>query len=724
MDSEDNSLTLRQLQVVRKNLVTVFRFSVKALIDKACFCSIDDGCEEFVNFSATLENILQHRIRSGKTWYLGDDKGHYWMYVKAACRRSDLRSCISNIDNIENIKSPVAKGRAFIRYALMEKHLSEYLVEAVKQTNITRRYYLPGAIMLGEDASELCGVLLGLNSVDFGFCLKGENYDTVECPLAVSYTPYMKFKQSQESMHSDLEEMRELSCGSSLASEDGNDNEPSAFNQWPDRYNALHKRYITALQQKSFLEELAASQEKALQTAAAAQQESCRLQRDAAEQKHQYEAVILELQAQVSRMKTVNESLQQQLVASRNARFLMEEIEAKGESAESSRFAAAMTYKQDIDRLSFTSAHERRTVASDTRSVASAISETSVDMAGARLSEARMAARGGEDTQSMMPLTGSLADLQLDLEPGLSNNALRASDSDVAVVLESFSAITNPEQMTPVVSVSLSAYTIAFLDSGEFTGNGEEDNIHIRGNNHFQQNDPTTDVEQLRQSTDETVNTTLQQTYTSTGGTQAEAGGESSPEIHRKVSDDVSDDSKMSEPEILARETSTSDKDNSSETEVLSQDHEEEETGQRDADSSPKEAVDAGEREHLTVDEDASDPEVLTREDEESSSDGEPSPAAADKESDGGATDTGDTAPRSGHEEETTTAVSDLNTVENSFVSGGGGVEKTVIGDKAGDNAGKSQEDRDKGGSGSDSGSSEVSKAAWDMLSDVDHDSN
>ena len=37
---------------------------------------------------------------------------------------------------------------------------------------LCRRYYQLGAIMLGEEATELCGVLLGLNSIDFGYVLR------------------------------------------------------------------------------------------------------------------------------------------------------------------------------------------------------------------------------------------------------------------------------------------------------------------------------------------------------------------------------------------------------------------------------------------------------------------------------------------------------------------------------------------------------------------------
>ncbi|XP_076437475.1 uncharacterized protein LOC143276713 isoform X2 [Babylonia areolata] len=481
MENTNNSLAYRQVEVIRKNLLAVFRFAVKALIDKACFCSIDDGCEEFVNFCAAMEHILQHRLRPSKAWYLGDDRSHFWFFIKAACHRQDLRSCITNIDNIENIKSPVAKGRAFVRCALMEKRLSEYLGEALKQTNITRRFYKPGAIMLGEEATELCGTLLGLNSIDFGFCIKGENYDTVECPLAISYTPFMKFKQS------------------SLASEDGQEGQDtppptstsssSTSDPWPQRYNALHKRYMRVLEQKSFLEEVTASQEKALQAAAAAQQEVGRVQREAAFQKQQYEGVILELQAQVTRMKTVHEALQRQLMSVRGARVPLVEMMDRGRSrggereresgggggggqggggggGEASRFAAAMGHKLESDRHSLTSSCDRGSMgrpSADNRSLASALSENSVDvLAQGQATSSRTA---GEDTQSMVPLTGSLGDLNLDLEPG-------------TAVSES-SGVTNPEQATPVVTISVGAYTSSF---GEINGNsgGSVDNVHLR----------------------------------------------------------------------------------------------------------------------------------------------------------------------------------------------------------------------------------------------------
>lgn len=40
-----------------------FRFSVKTLIDRSCFETIDDTSPEFNNFAAILEQILSHRLK-------------------------------------------------------------------------------------------------------------------------------------------------------------------------------------------------------------------------------------------------------------------------------------------------------------------------------------------------------------------------------------------------------------------------------------------------------------------------------------------------------------------------------------------------------------------------------------------------------------------------------------------------------------------------------------
>ncbi len=43
--------------------VWVYRFSVKTLIDRSCFETIDDTSAEFINFVSILEHILNHRLK-------------------------------------------------------------------------------------------------------------------------------------------------------------------------------------------------------------------------------------------------------------------------------------------------------------------------------------------------------------------------------------------------------------------------------------------------------------------------------------------------------------------------------------------------------------------------------------------------------------------------------------------------------------------------------------
>ena len=102
----------------------------------------------------------------------------------------------------------------------------------------------------------------------------------------------------------------------------------------------------------------------------------------------------------------------------------------------------------------------------DTRSLTSAVSEFSVDTPGAGISHAREPS-AQVDSYSMVPLTGSLGDLHLDLESG---NVSYADSS----------AVTNPEQSTPVVSVSSGMYSTVFVETAEVNGNENEDNLYIR----------------------------------------------------------------------------------------------------------------------------------------------------------------------------------------------------------------------------------------------------
>uniref|UniRef100_A0A672PNT9 RUN domain-containing protein 3A n=1 Tax=Sinocyclocheilus grahami TaxID=75366 RepID=A0A672PNT9_SINGR len=183
----------RSITVERKNLITVCRFSVKTLLEKYTAEPIDDSSEEFINFAAILEHILSHRFKGSGSWF--DGQRSFWDFIRLACSKVP-NNCISSIENMENINSSRAKGRAWLRVALMEKRLSEYIATALRDSRTTRRFYDEGAIMLREEATVLTGMLIGLGAIDFSFCLKGEALDG-KSEAVIDYTPYLKFTQRE-----------------------------------------------------------------------------------------------------------------------------------------------------------------------------------------------------------------------------------------------------------------------------------------------------------------------------------------------------------------------------------------------------------------------------------------------------------------------------------------------------------------------------------------------
>ncbi|XP_026865276.2 LOW QUALITY PROTEIN: RUN domain-containing protein 3B [Electrophorus electricus] len=289
--------------VERRNLIMVCRFSVKTLIDRSCFETIDDTSPEFINFVSILEQILSHRLKGQISWFGYESPRSFWDYVRVACGKVS-HSCIHSIESMENARSSRAKGRAWIRVALMEKRLSEYISSALRDFKTTRRFYEDGAVLLGEEAGLLADTLIGLNAIDFSFCLKGEALDGY--PAVIDYTPYLKFTQSSDSISSDEEEMRTLGSSGSDASTPESNMAASLhtdLSSWYSKCKRVEQKYRVVLEQKGYLEELVRLRE--AQLSESVSQNKALLQRfteaDLSHklEKEQLEFIILELQDQL-----------------------------------------------------------------------------------------------------------------------------------------------------------------------------------------------------------------------------------------------------------------------------------------------------------------------------------------------------------------------------------------------------------------------------------------
>lgn len=67
----------------------------------------------------------------------------------------------------------MGRARAWLRMALMQKRLADYLKVLIDhKEDILSEYFEPDALMMSEEAIVIMGLLVGLNVIDCNFCVK------------------------------------------------------------------------------------------------------------------------------------------------------------------------------------------------------------------------------------------------------------------------------------------------------------------------------------------------------------------------------------------------------------------------------------------------------------------------------------------------------------------------------------------------------------------------
>ncbi|XP_033021076.1 RUN domain-containing protein 3B isoform X1 [Lacerta agilis] len=405
--SRRRSVHSRNATVERRNLITVCRFSIKTLIDRSCFETIDDSSPEFNNFAAILEQILSHRLKGQITWFGYESPRSFWDYIKVACRKVS-HNCICSIENMENVSSSRAKGRAWIRVALMEKHLSEYISTALRDFKTTRRFYEDGAIVLGEEANMLAGMLLGLNAIDFSFCLKGEGLDG-NYPAVIDFTPYLKFTQSSDSISSDEEELRTLGSSGSESSTPENIGPPFNMdeNSWYNKCKRVEQKYRLTLEQKGYLEELVRLRETQL-SESISQKKLLRQKVDAMDlahkmEKEQLEYIIVELQDQLTVLKNNDLRSRQELTT-----HLTNQWPSPGALDVNAVALDTLLYRKQNKQWDEKSFHSLDQLSADVSLSQTSLDPSHLEDGDGKQDGMNLLSEGKEDTPSLLGLCGSL----------------------------------------------------------------------------------------------------------------------------------------------------------------------------------------------------------------------------------------------------------------------------------------------------------------------------
>ncbi|XP_043679409.1 RUN and FYVE domain-containing protein 2-like isoform X1 [Vespula pensylvanica] len=174
-----SSLSRDPVIIERSNLVNISKLIVKELIETSLKYGrmLDSDHMPLQHFFIVLEHVLRHGLRP-KKGLLGPKK-ELWdilQLVEKYC--PEAQDITSSIRDLPTVRTAMGRARAWLRMALMQKKLADYLKILIDhKDDILSEYFEPDALMMSEEAIVVMGLLVGLNVIDCNFCVKEEDLD-------------------------------------------------------------------------------------------------------------------------------------------------------------------------------------------------------------------------------------------------------------------------------------------------------------------------------------------------------------------------------------------------------------------------------------------------------------------------------------------------------------------------------------------------------------------
>lgn len=160
--------------IERSNLVNISKLVVKELIEQSLRYGrmLDSDHMPLQHFFIVLEHVLRHGLRP-KKGLLGPKK-ELWdilqMVEKFAPEAQDITA---SVRDLPTVRTHMGRARAWLRIALMQKKLADYLKVLIdNKDEALAEYFEPDALMLSDEAIVIIGLLVGLNVIDCNLCVK------------------------------------------------------------------------------------------------------------------------------------------------------------------------------------------------------------------------------------------------------------------------------------------------------------------------------------------------------------------------------------------------------------------------------------------------------------------------------------------------------------------------------------------------------------------------
>ncbi|XP_065371418.1 uncharacterized protein LOC135963482 isoform X3 [Calliphora vicina] len=178
--NEWSNLSRDPAEIERSNLVNICKLVVKELLEQSVRYGrmLDSDHLPLQHFFIVIEHVLGHGLRT-KKGLLGPRK-ELWdllQCVESYC--PEAQDITASVRDLPTVRTHIGRARAWLRIALMQKKLSDYLQALIEhREDALYEYYEPHALMMSDEIVIIMGILVGLNVIDCNLCVKEEDLDS------------------------------------------------------------------------------------------------------------------------------------------------------------------------------------------------------------------------------------------------------------------------------------------------------------------------------------------------------------------------------------------------------------------------------------------------------------------------------------------------------------------------------------------------------------------
>lgn len=180
--------------IERNNLVSISQLVIKSVVDSSLRFGrqLDTDNIPLHQFFVVLDLALRHGLKTSRRLLLG--KRELWDLLQNVEKFDQAATDITaTVRDLSTVKTPAGRARAWVRLALMQKKLADYVKVLVDNKDLLAEFYEPEALICSEEGVLLTGLLVSLNIVDCNLCLKEEDLDGQEGVIDLSY--YLRRKE-------------------------------------------------------------------------------------------------------------------------------------------------------------------------------------------------------------------------------------------------------------------------------------------------------------------------------------------------------------------------------------------------------------------------------------------------------------------------------------------------------------------------------------------------